>query len=68
MPDPHVNGIFKIREWSKVHNNDQTVLICLGNDEHTGLHICAKRICDRPRRFVVIEQKACRSYGKQDSN
>jgi hypothetical protein len=31
-------------------------------DEQTCLHICAKRICDRPRRFVIIERTACRSY------
>jgi hypothetical protein len=68
MPGPHVNGLFQIRELSKVHNNDQTVLIFWVKDEQTGLHICAKRICDRPRRYVIIEQKACRSYGEQDSS
>jgi hypothetical protein len=64
MPGPHVNGLFKIRSWSKVHNNDQTVLIFGVKDEQTGLHICAKRIFDRPRRFVIIEQKACRMLNK----
>jgi hypothetical protein len=35
---------------------------------HTGcLHICAKRICDRLLTFDIIDQKACRSYGEQDS-
>jgi hypothetical protein len=38
------------------------------NDEQTGLHICAKQICDRPSSFVIIEQKACRSYDEQDSS
>jgi hypothetical protein len=57
MPGPHVHGLFQIRTWSNVHNNDQTVLIFLVKDEHAGLHICAKRICDRPRRLVIIEQR-----------
>jgi hypothetical protein len=67
MPGPHVNGLF-IRTWSKVHNNDQTVLVFWVKDEQTGLHICAKQICDRPSCFDIIEQKACRSYGEQDSS
>jgi hypothetical protein len=62
-----VNGLFKIRKLSKVQNHDQIVLIVWVKDEQTGLHICAKRICDRLRTFDIIDQKACRSYGEQDS-
>jgi hypothetical protein len=32
MPGPHVNGLLKIKTWSKVHNNDQNVLIFLVKD------------------------------------
>jgi hypothetical protein len=67
MPGPHVNGLFQIRKFSKVHTNDQTVLILLVKDEQTCLHICAKRIWDRLLTFDIIDQKASRSYGKQDS-
>jgi hypothetical protein len=68
MPGPHVNGLFQIRKWSKVHNNDQTVLIFWVKDEQTCLHICAgKRICDRLRTFDIIDQMACRSSGEQDT-
>jgi hypothetical protein len=63
-----VNGLFKIRKLSKVHNHNQIVLIFLVTDEQTGLHICAKRICDRTSYFEIIDQKACRSYGEQDSS
>jgi hypothetical protein len=67
MPGPHVNGLFQIGKWSKVHNNDQTLLIFWVKDEQTCLHICAKRICDRLHIFDIIDQNACRSYGEQDS-
>jgi hypothetical protein len=67
MPGPNVNGLFQIRKGSKVHNNAQIILIVLVNDEQTGSHICAKRICDRSSRFEIIDQNACRSYGEQDS-
>jgi hypothetical protein len=60
-----VNGLFKIRKTSKVHNNDQIVLIF--KDQYTGLHICAKGICDRSSTFEIIEQNACRSYDEQHS-
>jgi hypothetical protein len=63
-----VNGLFKIRTWSQVHSYDQIVLIFWVKDEQTGLHICAKQICDRSRTCDIIDQKACRSYGEQDSN
>jgi hypothetical protein len=62
-----VNGLFKIRKWSKEQNHDQIVLIFLVKDEQTGLHICAKQICDRSSRFEIIDQNACRSYDEQDS-
>jgi hypothetical protein len=39
-----VNGLFKIRKWSKVHNNDLIVLIVLVKDEQT---ICV------PNQFVI---------------
>jgi hypothetical protein len=68
MPGPHVNVPFQIRKWSKVHHNDQTVLIFGVKDEQTCLHICAKRICDRLLTFDIIDQMACRSYGEQDSS
>jgi hypothetical protein len=68
MPGPHVNGLSQIRKWSKVHNNEQTVLIFWVKDEQTCLYIRAKRICDRLRTFDIIDQKACRSYGEQDSS
>jgi hypothetical protein len=45
-----------------------SVLIFWVNDEQTGLHICAKKNCDRFRSFDIIDQKACRSYGEQDSS
>jgi hypothetical protein len=61
MPGPHVHGLFKIRKRSKVHNKDQIIPIFQVKDEQTGLHICAKRVCDRPSSFVIIEQKACRA-------
>jgi hypothetical protein len=67
MPGPHVNDLFQIRKWSKIHNNDQTVLIFGVKDEQTCLHICAKRMCDRLCTVDIIDQKACRSYGEQDS-
>jgi hypothetical protein len=67
MPGPHVKFALKIRKWSKVHNNDQIVLIFYVKDEQIGLHIYAKRICDRSSTFELIHQKACRSYGEQDS-
>jgi hypothetical protein len=38
------------------------------HQEQTGLHICAKRTCDRSCIFEIIDQKACRSYGEQDSS
>jgi hypothetical protein len=63
-----VNVLFEIRKWSKVHNNNQIVLMCYAMDQHTGLHICTKRICDRSSSFTIIHQKACRSYGEQDSS
>jgi hypothetical protein len=56
-----VNGLFKITKW------DQIVLIFEVKDEQTGLQICAKLICDRWCSFEIIDQKACRSYGEQDS-
>jgi hypothetical protein len=62
-----VNGLFKIRKTSKVHNNDQIVLIFQFKDEQTGLHKCAKVICDWSSSFEIIEQNACRSYDEQDS-
>jgi hypothetical protein len=41
------NGLFKIRNTSKVHNNDQIVLSFQFNDEQTGLHniMCKRREC-----------------------
>jgi hypothetical protein len=67
MTGQHVKSAFKIRKWSKVHNNDQIVLNFLVKDEQTGLHICAKRICDRLSSFEIIHQKVCQSYGEQYS-
>jgi hypothetical protein len=37
-------------------------------DVKANLHICAKRICDRTSSFEIIDQKAYRSYGAQDSS
>jgi hypothetical protein len=33
-----VNGLFKFRKLSKIHNNDRIVLICKFKIEQTGLH------------------------------
>jgi hypothetical protein len=57
-----------MRKSSKILNNNRFVLIFQFKDEHTGIHICAKGICDRSSSFEIIHQKACRSYGEQDSS
>jgi hypothetical protein len=66
MPGPYDKSAFKIRKWSKVHNNDQIVLNFSVKDEQTGLHICAKGMCERSSSFEIIDQNACRSYDEQD--
>jgi hypothetical protein len=35
---------------------------------NTLVYICAKGICDRSCSFEIIDQKACRRYGDQDSS
>jgi hypothetical protein len=64
----HVKSAFKTVKSHKTLTNHRIVLIFYIKDEQTGLHICAKRICDWQSSFVIIEQKACRSYGEQDSS
>jgi hypothetical protein len=36
-------------------------------DEQTGLHMCAKQICDRSSSFKIIQKTACSSYGELDN-
>jgi hypothetical protein len=68
MPGPHVNSAFKTVKSHKTLINRRIVTIFLFKDEQTGLHIFAKRICDWSSSFKIIHQKACRSYGEQDSS
>jgi hypothetical protein len=68
MPGPHVNSVFKTVTSHKTLNNRRIVSIVYIKAEQTGLHICAKRICDRSSSFEIIHHIAWRCYGKQDSN
>jgi hypothetical protein len=68
MPDPHIKSPFKTVKSHKTPTNRRIVPIQGFKDEQTGLHICAKRICDWSSSFKIIYQKACRSYGEQDSS
>jgi hypothetical protein len=58
MPGPHVKSPYKNAKSHKTLTNRRIVTIVEINDEQTGLHIYAKRICDRSRIFVIIHQKA----------
>jgi hypothetical protein len=58
--------------YLKLENGLKYIIIirlfwCLVNG-WTGLEIYAKRICDRSSIFEIIDEKACRSYGEQDSS
>jgi hypothetical protein len=71
MPGPHVKSAFKFVKSHKTRTNRRIVTILLFKDEQTVFfftYICAKGICDRSSSFEIIYQKACRSYGKQDSS
>jgi hypothetical protein len=58
----------KLEKTSKVHNNDQIVLILQFNRNSIMCNRKGKGICDRSSSFEIIERKACRSYTEQDSS
>jgi hypothetical protein len=57
-----------MRKWYQIQNYDQIFLKFHFEDEQPCVHICAKRICDLSSSFEMIPQKACSSYGEQDSS
>jgi hypothetical protein len=68
LPGPNVKFAFNTCTSHKTQANRRIVPIFLFKDEQIGLHICAKRICDRSCICELIDQQACRSYGEQDSS
>jgi hypothetical protein len=68
MPGSHVKSAFKSVKSRNTLTNRRIVTIVYFNYYLTGLHICAKHMCDLSSSFNIIYQKACRSYGEQDSS
>jgi hypothetical protein len=67
LPGHHVKFAFNTCTSHTTQDNRRIVPIFWFEYEQIGLHICAKLFCDRSCIFEIIDQKACRSYGEQDS-